>query len=125
MKGRKPNLSADPLALQKTPPAPKHLSDGARHEWRRVLPQLVAAGVVRSSDLALLSSYCALVAVAAEYEAAHAASGTMDPKALRAMISATEAARRIASEFGMTAVSRSRVGMVAAEAGEGASPLDL
>ena len=123
MKGRKPSLSADPLALTTVPKAPRHLGPLARLEWRTVLPGLVEAGVVRSSDLALLSAYCAHVAVIHECAEAQG-KGTLDAAGFRRMHQATEAARRLAAEFGLTPVARNRAGLTGgAEEDAGDDPL--
>ena len=124
MKGRKPGtLPADPLALATVPKAPRHLGPLARLEWRTIMPGLVEAGVVRASDLALISAYCAHVAVIHEGAEAQG-KGTLDAAGFRRMHQATEAARRLAGEFGLSPVSRLKTGMTGgAEEDAGDDPL--
>ena len=110
MKGRKPALSADPLALTTVPKAPRHLGPLARLEWRTVLPGLIAAGTVRQSDLSLLATYCAMIGIAHEGADAHK-SGTLDAAGFRRMNQAATTARHIAAEFGLTPVARNRAGL--------------
>jgi hypothetical protein len=43
MRGRKPNITALPGALDKPPPAPAWLPKFAKTEWARVVPALVPA----------------------------------------------------------------------------------
>ena len=124
MKGRKPSLSADPLALTRAPKAPPHLGPLARLEWRTVLPGLIAAGTVRQSDLSLLAVYCSMIGIAHEGAEAHA-SGTLDPAGFRRMNAAATTARQIAAEFGLTPVARNRAGLTGGAEEDGASPLDL
>ena len=124
MKGRKPgSLPADPLALSKVPPAPRHLAPLAKLEWRTVLPSLVEAGTVRQSDLSLLATYCAMIAIAAEGASDHAAK-TLDAAGFRRMNQAATTARQIAAEFGLTPVARTRAGLTASgEEDAGDDPL--
>lgn len=56
LRGVKPALGRDAEALTKAPPAPAYLSAHAKAEWRRVLPLLVARGVITKADLAGVGS---------------------------------------------------------------------
>ena len=51
MKGRKPNITALPGALDKAPPAPAWLPKFAKTEWAPVVPALVKARSLAQHEL--------------------------------------------------------------------------
>ena len=118
--GKRTTNRNEPRPAQKIPPCPKHLSNEARKEWRRVSKQLVQLKLVTEVDRAALAAYCQAWArwVQAEQEMAN--------KDFR-MITITESGypvvspwfgvankamqqmRAFLAEFGMTPSSRSRI----------------
>lgn len=114
MRGRKPLPTALKIAKQvrahrinylepklpeeKSPPCPKHFAKGpegyARQHWESVVPHLAKAGLVTAVDLPALEAMCQCYAVWRENPASHGAIAEW---------------RRLASEFGMTPCSRSRI----------------
>lgn len=123
-RGRKPALHADPDALTKAPPLPKHLSAHAKAEWRRVMPQLISRQVLTKADLGNLEAYCAAVGAARQLGEAMAAGELPDLKLGGLQIRYSTLARQLAAEFGLTPVSRQRLGTSApAEDDDADNPL--
>lgn len=57
--GRRPiDVSKGPSMEASIPLAPDHLSQEAKKEWRRIIPDLVAAGLLSRLDRAALAIYC-------------------------------------------------------------------
>lgn len=56
--GNRPLNYDEPEAPEGAPGMPEFLSHEAREEWNRVVPILDEMDVLRTSDLALLASYC-------------------------------------------------------------------
>ncbi len=109
LRGVKPALSKDAEALTKAPPAPAYLSTQAKAEWRRVLPLLVARGVITKADLAGVEAYC--VAAGAARQIAEAMAGGLPDLRLGGLqIRYMQAARQFAAEYGLTPTSRARMG---------------
>jgi P27 family predicted phage terminase small subunit len=117
MKGRKPNITALPGALDKAPPAPAWLPKFARAEWARVVPALVKARSLAQHELSTVESYCMSVARIRECESVIQKCGLTfvsptgeskrrpETTLLKENI---EAARRLAAECGITPASRSK-----------------
>lgn len=112
-RGIKPALQVDPDALTKAPPVPKHLSAHAKAEWRRVMPQLIGRQVLTKADLGNLENYCAAVGAARQIAEAMAAGELPDLKMGGLQIRYSTLARQLAAEFGLTPVSRQRLGNAA------------
>ena len=116
MRGTKPRLATNPEAsLSRAPPVPSYLSKDSKDEWRRVVPSLVAKGIVTSTDLATCESYC--IAVGAVREASRTigkeglfVNGKAHP-AVSVMLRMQNQARLLAAELGLTPMSRSRAAM--------------
>jgi len=117
MKGRKPNISALPGALDKPPPAPAWLPRFAKAEWARVVPALVKARSLAQHELSTVESYCIAVARIRECEAFIQKNGLtyVSPTGESKRRPETtihkesiEAARRLAAECGITPASRSK-----------------
>jgi len=106
--------------------APSHLSREAKREWRRIVPRLVAMGLLSSIDIATLAAYCQAygrwvqaektIAKMAEQNTAtyalmlRAASGTAVTNPLVGVANKAKADMvRYAVEFGMTPSSRVRL----------------
>jgi P27 family predicted phage terminase small subunit len=75
MKGRKPNITALPGALDTAPKAPAWLPRYAKAEWARVVPALVKTRSLASHELSTVESYCLAVARIRECEAVIQKSG--------------------------------------------------
>ncbi|MDH2354901.1 phage terminase small subunit P27 family [Bradyrhizobium sp. SSUT112] len=117
MKGRKPEITALPGALDRPPPAPAWLPKFAKKEWARVVPALVKARSLASHELSTVESYCLAVARIRECEAVIQKQGLTyvsptgeskrrpETTLLKENI---EAARRLAAECGITPASRSK-----------------
>jgi P27 family predicted phage terminase small subunit len=117
MKGRKPNITALPGALDKAPPAPAWLPKFARAEWARVVPALVKARSLAQHELSTVESSCITLARIRECEIVIQKHGLTfvsptgeskrrpETTLLKENI---EAARRLAAECGITPASRSK-----------------
>lgn len=57
--GKRPLNENEPQPEPAIPSAPDHLSDEARQEWERVVPELFALGLLSHVDRAALAAYCA------------------------------------------------------------------
>ncbi|SMG45347.1 P27 family phage terminase small subunit [Paracoccus sp. J56] len=127
LRGVKPALGRDAEALTKAPPAPAYLAPHAKAEWRRVLPLLVARGVITKADLAGVEAYCAAAGAARQIgEAMALAGGLPDLRLGGLQIRYMQTARQLAAEYGLTPTSRARIGAVAdAEADQSARPNPL
>lgn len=132
MRGRKPELSADPNALTAATKPPVWLSRDAKGEWKRVLPFLIERRVLTDADLATFASYCAAIAqiieaqriVRKEGMTFMGASGPKRHPAVGIMNDAQTQARQLAAELGLTPVSRSRPAIRDDAGGEDLSFLD-
>lgn len=130
MKGCKPALklvSSNSLgAVATVPKPPAWLSADARNEWRRVVPILVSRKILTRADLAGLEHYCVAVGHVRAAEA-HIREHGLLVEAVKEMpggrvislgmrrnpsvgivAEATNRARLLAAELGLTPVSRSR-----------------
>jgi P27 family predicted phage terminase small subunit len=116
-RGRKAAIVAVDGALAKAPNAPAWLPAHAKAEWRRVLPQLVADRKIAAHELGAVEAYCLAIAGVREAEATIREHGHFyvsaagEPKrhpATTLLKENLEAARRLASELGLTPASRSK-----------------
>lgn len=110
MKGTKPALRQDGDALTDALPAPDWLSEEARKEWGRVMPDLTERRILTDADLGGLENYCVCIGRVREMEAAIQADPEPDLmlKLIRVQDKAMASARQLAAELGLTPVSRSR-----------------
>lgn len=108
----------EPQPAVKIPACPRHLTGEARREWRRIGAELVQLGVVTVIDRAALAAYCTAWARWVDAEAQVARLGTIVKTANGNLIQnpylavanrALEQMTRLATEFGMTPSSRTRV----------------
>lgn len=114
--GRKPALRKENAPLTRHPYAPRWLSDDAAAEWRRVIPELVERRILTEADLGSLENYCIAIGTIRECERimqaegriVHTPSGPKRHPASTMQKDATIVARQLASELGLTPVSRSR-----------------
>jgi P27 family predicted phage terminase small subunit len=109
-------------ATEKKPPrileCPSELGPVARQEWDRIVGELTSKGVLSSSDRGPLAAYCTAYALAMEATEMVHKHGTMikSPNGfpmqspyLSHLNRQSEIMMRIASEFGFTPASRSRI----------------
>ncbi|KIP99270.1 terminase [Agrobacterium tumefaciens] len=114
LRGVKPSIQSDASALKKAPAAPKHLSEYARAEWKRIMPGLIERGIITRGDVGGVEDYCRARGLVREIEDALRTSGDIDLKLCRAQDKAMQTARQLAAEYGLSPVSRARVGSVIA-----------
>jgi P27 family predicted phage terminase small subunit len=109
VKGCKPSVikSGGAGALSRAPAAPEWLSPAARREWKRILPVLIARGIVTTTDLGCIEAYCTAIGRVRELEALIQAD-PLDKALYRLQTQSTQVARQLAAELGLTPVSRSR-----------------
>lgn len=109
MKGTKPQLRQDSMAVGHIA-APRWLSKGAKTEWARVMPDLVARRILTNADLGGLENYCLAISRVREMETEIKRKPEPDLllKLIRAQDKAMASARQLAAELGLTPVSRSR-----------------
>lgn len=108
------------------PTCPMHLNGAARYEWRRIVPELEALGLLTQIDRAALAAYCQAYGrwVIAERKLNELSSMSADKMALlykttngnliiNPLLSvankAMEHMHKFLTEFGMTPASRSRI----------------
>ncbi|MBL0937171.1 MAG: phage terminase small subunit P27 family [Rhizobiaceae bacterium] len=109
LRGIKPALSPDRDPLTKAPSAPKWLNDDARAEWRRIMPRLIADRIITKADLTGVENYCVAVGRVREIERIFAPGG-LDKTLFGMQNRAMQTARQLAAEYGLSPVSRARVG---------------
>ncbi len=122
LRGVKPSISRDSNALTKVPAAPKHLSPYARAEWKRIIPGLIERGIVVRSDLSGLEELCTVRGLARTYTEA-LTTNPLDKVVFGMLNRALQTARQLAAEYGLSPVSRARVGSAATDDDDGDNPL--
>ena len=89
--------------------APKFMTPKAKKVWARVAPELIAANILRESDVESFAQYCELVAVfwdaASKMKRGALIDGKPNP-AWKIMREAQLNARSMAAQFGMTPAAR-------------------
>ncbi|ASP68306.1 phage terminase small subunit P27 family [Sinorhizobium meliloti] len=110
LRGVKPSLAPDRAPLTKAPPAPKWMTDEARAEWKRIMPRLIEDRIITKADLTGVENYCVAVGRVREIEALFRTSGTLDKVLFGMQNRAMQTARQLAAEYGLSPVSRARVG---------------
>jgi P27 family predicted phage terminase small subunit len=117
MRGRKPNdIQSGSDAVRTVPRAPAWLSKDAQSEWRRIMPLLVQRRILTDADLGSVENYCIAIGTVREAQrlidveglTTQAASGLRAHPAVKIQADAMTRARLLASELGLTPVSRSR-----------------
>jgi len=116
--GKRPLNQAEPMPEAAMPECPAELGEIAKREWGRLVGELYALGLLTNLDRAALAAYCGAYALWAEATEAIQKYGTMikspsgypvqSPYVAVANRQA-EIMMRIASEFGFTPASRSRI----------------
>ena len=56
--GKRPLNANEPKPKKKAPACPKWLNEDAKREWRRLVKQLEALGVLTELDMAVFATYC-------------------------------------------------------------------
>jgi P27 family predicted phage terminase small subunit len=116
--GKRPLNANEPRPEAAIPEAPAELSPAARAEWDRLAAELGALGMLTNLDRAALAAYCGAYALWAEATEAIQKYGAMikSPQGfpiqspyLAIANRQAEIMMRIASEFGFTPASRSRI----------------
>ncbi|MCF6370973.1 phage terminase small subunit P27 family [Rhizobium halophilum] len=125
LRGVKPAIERDGNPLKKAPAAPKHLSPYARAEWKRIMPSLIERAIITAADLGGVEDYCRARGLVREIEDALRASGEIDLKLCRAQDKAMQTARQLAAEYGLSPVSRARVGSAANDDDDDDNPLAI
>jgi P27 family predicted phage terminase small subunit len=123
----KPAAQPTADALKKAPPAPKHFSEYARAEWKRIIPDVIARGIVTRADLGGIEELCMARGLARELETKlrDPATGDIDMKLARLQDKAIQTARQLAAEFGLSPVSRARVASAGPAYDEDVNPLAI
>jgi P27 family predicted phage terminase small subunit len=117
LKGDRPyRINANEPRPRDEPPAePDWLTPGARAEWRRVMPDLIAMGTAKAVDASALAAYCESVALLAKLVGEVERDGVLatgregNPvrnPAVGALRDASAAVRMWAREFGFTPSAR-------------------
>ncbi len=116
----------EPKPANALPPCPRHLSIEAKREWRRMGGELARMGVVTVVDRAALAAYCQAWSRWVDAEGQVARLGTIVKTANGNLIQnpylavanrAMEQMAKLATEFGMTPSSRSRIQVAEKDAG--------
>src|SRR5437763_1579692 len=116
--GMRPQNTTEPNPQTAVPDCPPELGEIARREWNRLVGELVALRMITNLDRAALAAYCGAYALWAEATEAIQKYGTMikSPSGfpvqspyLAIANRQAEIMMRIASEFGFTPASRSRI----------------
>jgi P27 family predicted phage terminase small subunit len=115
-RGLKPHLKPTASALLKTPKAPSWFSPEAKGEWKRIMPLLIERKILTEADMGSVESYCVATGQVQQMEKIISklgpiTIGTHGPRANPAVKIQSDAitrARLLASELGLTPVSRSR-----------------
>jgi P27 family predicted phage terminase small subunit len=110
LRGIKPALSPHGDPLDKAPSAPKRLTEEARAEWRRIMPRLVADRIITRADLAGVENYCIAIGVVNRIADLMNSMPIPDLKLGGLQIRYMQTARQLAAEYGLSPVSRARVG---------------
>lgn len=122
LRGIKPALNPDRDALTKAPPAPKWMSDEARAEWKRAMADLIPRRVITRADLTGIENLCVAAGRVREIEAALRVQ-PLDKVLFGMQNRAMQTHRQLAAEYGLSPVSRARVGSNAANDDDGNNPL--
>lgn len=125
LRGVKPPVERDSSALTKAPSAPKQLSAYARAEWKRIMPGLIERGIITIGDLGGVEDYCRARGLVREIEDTLRASGEIDMKLCRLQDKAMQTARQLAAEYGLSPVSRARVGSAAGGDDDDDNPMSI
>jgi P27 family predicted phage terminase small subunit len=116
--GKRPLNAEEPRPEPRVPDCPRELGAVAQQEWQRLTSELGVLRILTALDRAALAAYCNAYALWAEATAAIGKYGTIVKSPSGYPIQSpyvaianrqTEIMMRIASEFGFTPASRSRI----------------
>lgn len=116
--GKRPLNENEPKPDVAIPDCPAELGEIARQEWNRLVGELAALGLLTNLDRAALAAYCGAYALWAEATEAIQKYGAMIKSPTGYPVQSpyvaianrqAEIMMRIASEFGFTPASRSRI----------------
>ena len=116
--GKRPLNIREPRPEQALPDCPPELSPTAQREWARLIAELAKLGLITNLDRGALATYCGAYAMWAESMEQIQKYGTMvksptgfpmQSPYLAIANRQAEIMMRIASEFGFTPASRSRI----------------
>jgi P27 family predicted phage terminase small subunit len=122
--GKRPLNDDEPRPEAAAPACPPELGPVAREEWNRLVSELVSLGLLTNLDRAALAAYCGAYALWAEATEAIQKYGAMIKSPTGFPIQSpylsianrqAEIMMRIASEFGFTPASRSRISTPASD----------
>ena len=125
--GKRPLNKNEPKPRPAVPCCPSHLSGEAKKEWRRIVPELAAVGLITRIDRAALAMYCEAWGRWLEAEDALRKYGVMvkSPNGfpmqspyLAVANKAMEQMRGLLTEFGMSPASRTRISVWEPDAGD-------
>lgn len=133
MRGTKPTLIIDNGPVLKDIKAPAWMSKDAKAEWSRVFPILRKRKILTIADLGSLENYCIALGTVREMERmlqdeGHVFKAEAGPKrnpAVAIQADAMTRSLRLASELGLTPVSRSRPAVRKDDDDDEPSPLDF
>lgn len=120
-----------PPKFKRLPPvAPEWLSDDARDEWDRVVPELSRLDVLKAEDRAALAAYCETWAtfvratriVASEGLTIEAKQGTLPHPAVGIARNAGRELRTWAGQFGLTPAAENSLGIKGDDDGDETDP---
>jgi len=123
MRGPKPQPRPMANAIATAINPPSWLSKHAKHEWRRVMPEIVKRRTLTDADLGGLENYCVAIGRVRQLEALLLDS--VDPKLFRMQDAAIKTSRQLAAELGLTPVSRSRPAVRKDDDDGDANPLNI
>jgi P27 family predicted phage terminase small subunit len=126
LRGVKPQAKQSKDALTKAPPVPSYFSAYAAAEWKRIMPRLIKDRVLTKADLAGVEHYCMMIGVVREIETNRSMNaGDIDAKLFGVQNRAAQTARQLAAEYGLSPVSRSRIGINADGDADDDNPLSV
>ncbi len=126
LRGVKPQAKASKDALSKAPPVPEYFSTYAAAEWKRIMPRLIKDRVLTKADLAGVEHYCMMIGVVREIETNRVTNaGDIDAKLFGVQNRAAQTARQLAAEYGLSPVSRARIGSNASDGADDDNPLNV
>jgi P27 family predicted phage terminase small subunit len=126
LRGVKPQAKASKDALTKAPPVPEYFSTFAAGEWKRIMPRLIKDRVLTKADLAGVEHYCMMIGVVREIETNRAMNASdIDAKLFGVQNRAAQTARQLAAEYGLSPVSRARIGSNVDDGADDDNPLSV
>ena len=122
MRGVKPYLAVDngDGTVKEVPEPPEWIGESAAAEWRRIMPDLVERGRISDADLGAVEAFCLAMGTVRDMQKMITAEGAVindlkrGPRkhpAIAIQADAMTRARLLASELGLTPVSRQRPGI--------------